>query len=154
MSITHVYIAPERRVPAGCRPLPRDRRYAWTRRDGRPSAPRMAIPFAEWDARRGRTRTIDRPRGRVVEGGDRAVVKIRDDRIAPANLTVDRGATVRWDWTGRDRHNLWYADGPRIITTVTASRGFSLTRQLHAPGRYRMFCYLHPLTMHQQIDVR
>ena len=154
MSITHVYIAPEKRVPRGCRPLPKDRRYLYTRKDGRPSAPRLPLPFNAWDARRGRTKVIGRPRGKLVDGGDSAVVKIRDDGFRPANLVVNRGATVKWDWVGRDRHNLWYADGPAIITNVTAERGFELTRPLTTPGTYRFFCQLHPLTMHQQIDVR
>jgi plastocyanin len=154
MAIPHVYIAPDRRVRRDCAPPPADERYVWTRDGGRPSAPRMALGFNVWDPRLGRTREIPRPRGRLVDAGRRATVKVLDNRFAPANLAVDRGAVVRWRWLGRERHNVWYADGPRLVLHSGGTRGQTMTRTLTTPGRYRLFCYLHPLTMHQQIDVR
>jgi len=154
MAISHVYVAPGVKPAEACPPLPSDRFTFWTRKDGRPSAPRMAIPFSAWDAKAQRTRTVDRPAGPIVDGGSDARVAVRDTGFAPANLTLDRGGSVTWDWTGRDEHNLWYADGPLVIGTMNASRGFSLKRTLSRPGTYRYFCYLHPLTMQQRIDVR
>jgi plastocyanin len=153
MGITHLYIARDRRAARDrCGPAPQ--RYIWTRRDGRPSAPRMAIPFNVWDAKEGRTKVVDRPPGPEVDGGSNARVQVRDDGFAPTNLIVDRGAAVRWDWVGRDEHNVWYAGGPRMVATVTGGRGTSTTKQLSTPGTYKLFCYLHPLTMHQRIVVR
>jgi plastocyanin len=33
------------------------------------------------------------------------------------------------------------------------NRGGRASTQFNVPGRYQLFCYLHPMTMHEQIDV-
>jgi len=47
-----------------------------------------------------------------------------------------------------------FANGPRLITTVSLHNGETATRQFVRTGRYELFCSLHPVTMHQIVDVK
>ena len=46
MAITHLYVAPDRQIPAGCAPLPADLHTVWTRARGRSVPPRVTIPLS------------------------------------------------------------------------------------------------------------
>ena len=153
MAISHVYIARDDSVTPGCHPIPADAHYYWTRRDGRPYAPRQAIPFNAYDQQTGRVVQIDRPPGDDVTAVSAASVQVADDGFHPANLTIDPGATVTWSWTGRATHNVFYADGPRVVDSGTLRPGSSYKYTFAVPGTYKLFCWLHPLTMHQVVTV-
>jgi plastocyanin len=60
---------------------------------------------------------------------------------------------VTWRFRSATRHNVTFASGPRAIGTATLARGAQASLRLVEPGRYQLFCYLHPVTMHQVIDV-
>jgi plastocyanin len=152
MSITHVYVArdPAVRRAARCAPLPADRRTYWTRRDGRAQPPVVRLPLYGLDDR-GKVVEIDRPRGREVVEGDRAEVVARDT-FRPANLSVGLGAEVTWRFP--ERHNVLLAEGPRTVASGTRTGGDRWTKRFDTPGEYRMFCWLHPVTMQQVLRVR
>jgi plastocyanin len=153
MAIAHVYIAPDASVKDPCAPLPSDARIVWTRKDGRASAPYEPIPFNAVGTD-GQVHEIDRPAGRsVVSPGD-ATVKVRDSFFDAANVSVPVGATVTWNWTGRLRHNVYLAGGPRDVNSTSEGHGFVYRKRFTVPGTYRLFCFLHPVTMHQVVDVR
>jgi plastocyanin len=153
MAISHVYVARDNTVKPGCQPIPSDAHYYWTRKDGRPSAPRQAIPFNAYDASTGKVAPIDRPPGpEVVAPGD-TTVSVADDGFHPANLTIVPGASVTWSWTGSAEHNVFYADGPRDVDSGTLPKGSTYHYTFNVPGTYRLFCWLHPLTMHQVVTV-
>jgi plastocyanin len=153
MAIAHVYIAPDDSVKDGCAPLPADARTIWTRKAGRDSAPYEPIPFNAVGGD-GKVHEIARPPGpEVVSPGD-ASVTVEDSFFDAANLSVPVGATVRWTWTGRLRHNVFIASGPRNVHSTTEGHGFVFRKRFTVPGTYRLFCFLHPVTMHQQIEVR
>lgn len=155
MAITHVYIAtgPAPRPKRACPRLPADRRVFWTRRAGRSEPPVVRVPLTAVDAK-GRLREIDRPPGREHVRAGRATVRLRDNRFIPANLSVDRGAIVTWRWLDPFAHNVLLASGPRNVASSIKRRGGRYVKRLSEPGEYRLFCYLHPVSMHQVIRVR
>jgi plastocyanin len=153
MAIEHVYVAIDRSVGPGCHTIPADKSYFWTRKRGRLHGPRQAIPFNVYDYRTGRIHTIARPPGRAVFGGDAATVKVADDGFHPANLTVNDDATVTWSWSGYNRHNVYYADGPRELSSASLKAPAKYQVRFDVPGTYKLFCWLHPITMHQIVTV-
>ena len=154
MSITHVYVAVDRKAMRRCAPPPRDAHIHWTRRDGTPQAPVITVPLSAVD-RFGRVHEIDRPAGdeRVVDAAS-SVVHLRQWSFVPANLSVPRGARIRWLFDDPAKHNVSIANGPRNVASDNLGRGGRFAQTLHTPGVYRLFCYLHPVTMHQVVRVR
>jgi plastocyanin len=153
MAIAHVYIAPDASVKDPCAPMPSDAHIMWTRHDGRPSAPYEPIPFSAVGAD-GAVHEIERPTGRTVVADGDARVKVRDSFFDAANVSIPVGATVTWDWTGHLRHNVYLAGGPRDVNSTSEGHGFVYRQRFTVPGTYRMFCFLHPITMHQVVEVR
>ena len=153
MAISHVYVAPDSGVERRCAPLPADRWTLWTRRDGVSEPPAVTVPLNGLD-RRGRPTEIDRPPGDEWIAGARATVLLRNGRFQPANLSIALGGTVSWRWIDPFPHNVLLANGPRNVASPTRSRGGRHLERFTYPGTYRLFCYLHPLTMHQVIRVR
>jgi plastocyanin len=153
MAIAHIYVAPDATVKDACAPLPSDAHILWTRSDGRDSVPYEPLPFNAIGAD-GKVHEIARPAGdEVVAAGD-ATVKVGDSFFDAANLSIPLGATVTWRWTGHLRHNVFIAGGPRDVHAPSSDRGYVYRRRFQVPGTYRMFCFLHPITMHQVVDVR
>jgi plastocyanin len=89
----------------------------------------------------------------LVADGD-AKVQVRDSFFDAANVSIPVGATVTWDWTGHLRHNVYLAGGPRDVNSTSEGHGFVYRKRFTVPGTYRMFCFLHPITMHQVVEVR
>jgi plastocyanin len=73
--------------------------------------------------------------------------------FGPANLSIPDGASVTWAFTDALAHNVSLASGPRGIYSPNFHGG-SYTHQFTVPGTYKVFCYLHPLTMNQVVTVR
>jgi plastocyanin len=153
MAIAHVYIAPDASVKNPCAALPSDARTTWTRKDGRPSAPYEPVPFNAVGAD-GHVHQIERPEGRSLVSDRDASVKVGDSFFDAANLSIPVGATVTWNWTGRLRHNVYLAGGPRDVNSTSQGHGFVYRKRFTVPGTYRLFCFLHPITMHQVVEVR
>lgn len=154
MAITHVYVAVDRNVTRRCAPRPRDAHMQWTRRDGTPQAPVITVPLNAVDGS-GHVHEIDRPPGheRVVNAAS-TVVHLRRWLFVPANLSVPRGARIRWLFDDATKHNVTIANGPRNVASDNLARGARFTQSFNTPGVYRLFCYLHPVTMHQVVRVR
>ena len=69
-------------------------------------------------------------------------VRLVDNAFAPRTLTVRKGDTVRFRWTGRLPHNV-VATGPaRFRSPVRRSGTFS--QRVRRAGSYRLVCELHP----------
>jgi plastocyanin len=73
---------------------------------------------------------------------------VRDNSFSPRSLSVRRGDTVRWRWSGRNPHNV-VGRGFRspVKRTGTYSRRFSRR------GSYRVVCTIHT-GMRQTITAR
>ncbi len=156
MAIDHVYIAPdESAATKGCVALPDDRRIRWERLDGRLQFPRVVVPLTRVsDA--GKLFTVDRPPGETkVVSAPRTTVGLANALFAAPNLSVGQGTVVTWKWLDRGvRHNVLLTSGPRNVASPTLDFGGTFKRRFDTPGTYRLFCYLHPVTMQEVITVR
>lgn len=152
MAITHVYLAPERKVPGGCGPLPADARQEPPPPGTRAKAGYMPIPL--WKVgTRGEPVRLDEPESRAVEVPDGTTIALGGFAFQPENVIVRQGDTLKWRFADRDVHNLTFASGPRAIAGQSGAKGDRSSTTFEHPGRYQLFCYLHPMTMREQITV-
>jgi plastocyanin len=147
-----VYIAPGRAAPRRCAPLPADASQSAMKPGLRPAAPYQHVPLYSLDAHH-RAVELPEPEGPVAHLGRRGTVDLAAYRFQPARAVVRAGARVTWRFRDLAAHNLTFASGPRPAGGQTYHRGHRVTKRFTVPGRYQLFCYLHPMTMHEQIDV-
>jgi len=152
MSVLHVYIAPDGRVDQRCAPLPADRRELTRYRNVRAEPPRVTVPLTGVDGR-GRTYSILDPPWPLRPLASGAVVELRNRRFSEPHVSLPAGGALTWRFADREPHNVSYASGPTLVGSPTLSSGRSYGATFTAPGRYKLFCYLHPVTMHQVIEV-
>jgi len=154
MAITHVYIAPVHDSrPRKCGPLPRDRKIVWTRSGGRATVPPAQIPLTQID-RQGKLIEIPQALQPEVVAGDHATIDVVHSQFSPANVSIALGGTITWVFRDKVAHVALLANGPRALNTGIRRRGGRFYRQLTVPGTYNLFCWLHPVTMHQTVTVR
>ena len=79
---------------------------------------------------------------------------MRDFAFSHPNLSVARGATVRWSFEDAELHDVTLASGPRGFSSPHHNNGVTFARTLNVPGTYRLFCSLHPVAMTERIVVR
>ena len=70
-------------------------------------------------------------------------VKVQDSHFSATSVSVSRGTTVTWRWTGSLYHNVKVRSGPvkfgsRQQITGTYSHRFTVR------GTYKLYCTLHP----------
>lgn len=68
-------------------------------------------------------------------------------------ITVRRGATVRFHWTGSNAHDVHARRGPVHFRSAVMSSG-TFAKRLTRRGRYLIVCDLHPRKMRLTIRVR
>jgi plastocyanin len=153
MGIMHLYVAHGRGGETSCAPLPADLENRGKDVPGRGRPPRFRVPLAGIDER-GQARAIVAPPGpRVRTDGD-ATVTVRNHAFRERNLSVPAGARVSWRFEDEELHNVTVADGPLGFASQNAVEGDTFSQRLTRPGRYGLFCSLHPVTMTQSITVR
>ena len=152
MSITHVYVAAGPAPKAKCPPMPADAHQAPMRAGMRTSAPYEAIPLYKLDGRHLPV-VLKEPEGPKKTLKDNAWVDLKAYRFQPARIVVKSGTTLRWRFGDIAKHNITQASGPLAAAGQTGSKGDVDRTTFDAPGRYQFFCSLHPMTMHEQIDV-
>jgi plastocyanin len=154
MGIAHVYLAADRSAPGGCAPAPRDVQVLGPSfSGGRARPPVIRLVLARL-GRDGRARRISRPPGRVLVKRGGATVVVESYSFGPANLSIRRGASVRWRFRAPTQHDATLASGPRGFAGPYSRRGASYRHRFTVPGRYRIYCSLHPAYMSQYIRVR
>jgi plastocyanin len=154
MAIMHVYVARDRTAPRGCKALPTDRRQLEKPLPTRAPPPLVRVPLSAVRPN-GRTYTITPPptAPRSYRRA-KATVAVRQGRFRPDHISVPLGARVTWRFQDATPHNVLFANGPLLVGTPTLSGGATHTTRFRVPGRYELFCYLHPVTMHEVVDVR
>ncbi|HET6547296.1 MAG TPA: hypothetical protein VFG79_02485 [Solirubrobacter sp.] len=152
MAIMHVYIAPGRAPKRRCAPLPADRREVVRHRRVRTEPPAIKVPINEFDAD-GHTRPILEPPWPVKKVADGATIHLRNFRFTPVHVQIAAGDTLNFSFDDRARHNLTFANGPRVVRGPTTNNGERWPWTFTTPGRYELFCYLHPVTMHEVVEV-
>ena len=152
MAITHLYVAPGADPSAACDLLPASHIH-WSRRRGRATVPPAQVSLTGLDAR-GRAIEIAQATGPSLTAADSATVDLRNSLFGPPNLSIARGGTVTWRSLDPQRHVVLLANGPRAVDGPLMRRGAVYAKTFSVPGTYNLFCYLHPVTMHQTVVVR
>ncbi len=155
MSTMHVYLARESRRPRSpsCAPLPADRVHLTKPGPVRTEPPVVRIPLTGLDDR-GRTFEITDLPWPVRPVAPGAVLDVRDGRFTAPRVSVPPQSLLTWSFQDREAHDLTFATGPRALGTPKLARGQHGSVRFDEPGEYRFFCSLHPVTMHQVVDVR
>ena len=69
-------------------------------------------------------------------------VKVADDVFKPKTMTVSKGTTVLFRWTGDNPHNVVVTSGPAKFRSDTKVSG-TYKRKLKKKGTYRIVCTIH-----------
>jgi plastocyanin len=153
MAITHIYVARDDSVTTACAPLPADAHIHWSRKLGRETVPPAQVPLNDLDAT-GHVQQIARAAGPTTVAGDTASVDLKNSLFGPSNLSIALGGTVTWHFDDPIRHVVILANGPRAVDSPLLKNGKTYSQQFTVPGTYNLFCYLHPMTMHETLVVR
>jgi plastocyanin len=84
--------------------------------------------------------------------GATRTVRVADDVFRPARVTVSRGDTVTWRWTGRDQHNVQVRSGPARFQSALKRSG-TYSKKLRKRGTYRIVCSIHQPDMRMTVVV-
>jgi len=153
MGIMVVFLAadPAAPPPEGCE-RPANMVELESELPGRAVAPRFAVPLTGI-GRRGRAVEIAKPPGRRVRVRSGARIVVGDRFFSKPNVTLPRGGLLRWSFASRELHNVTVANGPRGFSSPNLDDGRVYKARLRAPGTYKLFCGLHPVSMTQTVKV-
>ena len=81
---------------------------------------------------------------------------VGDEFFRPGRVSIRRGQTVTWRFSGLEPHSVTVANGPRGFSSVYwgQSAGTSYSFRPTVRGTYRLTCLVHPTTMAQTLVVR
>jgi plastocyanin len=65
------------------------------------------------------------------------------ESFSPRAVTVARGTTVTFRWTGEEPHNVVVTSGPVRFRTPVKRAGATFSRRFTKAGTYRIICTLH-----------
>jgi plastocyanin len=158
MSVMHVYMA---RAGVGgvpgvgdtCGPLPDDMTSATTDEPGRFEPPPWEVPLTGLDEN-GKAVEIDRPPGAVKVRNGPTKVTVKDYSFSEPNLSIPLGGRITWRFPDTVAHDVTVANGPLGFSAPFSRLGRTYTQEFTRPGKYRLFCSLHPVVMHEVVDVR
>ena len=77
----------------------------------------------------------------VVSTEKQVSVEVIDNDFTPRTLTVNKGATVTWKFTGEIPHNV--TDDRGAFASDTLGHGSEFTRTFDAPGIFYYYCTIH-----------
>ncbi|HEX8074866.1 MAG TPA: hypothetical protein VF545_07780 [Thermoleophilaceae bacterium] len=155
MGIVHVYIAHGKAAAgsgaAGCAPLPSDAQTLGPDFVGRDAPPHMELTLARMGDD-GRAHAWDGPGPPTTEYAGNASIKESGYSFKPANFTIDAGKSVVWRFGDRDLHDATLLDGPRGFSSPPMWGG-TFRQRFDVPGKYKIYCSLHPVEMQQVLEV-
>jgi len=154
MAVMHVYMARDKNVSTDCaQPLPSDLTNETISVPGRTEAPTVEVPLTGIGAD-GNATTIDRPPGAVKVLNGNAKVLVHYFSFSDPNLSIPLGAAITWRFPDSTAHDVTLANGPIGFSSPFSRKGRTYTQTFYKPGEYRLFCSLHPVVMHEVVDVR
>jgi plastocyanin len=93
----------------------------------------------------------------VPAAGATRNVKVGDDYYVRSGsrptVTVTKGTTVKWNWTGRRQHNVVVQSGP-VSFQSKLKRSGSFSRRMRRTGTYKIVCSIHQPDMAMTLKVR
>jgi plastocyanin len=84
-----------------------------------------------------------------------ATITLGDSFFSPDSKTVSVGTKVKFDWTGKKKHNVFKKSGPggSFISPTTKRDGINFTKTFSKAGVYKLICTVHPKEMHMTLRV-
>lgn len=70
-------------------------------------------------------------------------VKVGDNFYSVKTLSVSRGTTVNWKWTGAIRHTVTVKSGPVKFSSPLQVHG-TYSHRFRIRGTYKLYCKIHP----------
>jgi plastocyanin len=86
--------------------------------------------------------------GKSVKIGDNFFVK-----NGGATVTVKKGTSVTWKWTGHNPHNVTVTSGPAKFHSKTQTSG-SFSHKFTKAGTYSILCTIHAPGMKMKVVVK
>jgi plastocyanin len=69
-------------------------------------------------------------------------IRLIDNKFRPAKKTLRRGTTVRFQWAGKNPHNVFVFSGPSTFHSPTQTKG-TYRKRLTKKGTYQLGCTIH-----------
>jgi plastocyanin len=155
MGIEHLYVAPPLDATPSCEGAPQDVQELGPEfAHPRLTPPAVALTLARLDGDGiAHATTTGSGTKRSVQGPV-ASVFVRDFTYGPQQLTIRRGATVRWHFADEVKHDVTVAAGPVGFASPWTRRGGRYAHTFEQPGTYLLQCSLHAAWMSQVVTVR
>jgi plastocyanin len=105
----------------------------------------------------GKAHEIEQPPGARKALANGTTISVGSNFFGPANALVSRNTTLKWKFnsSGYDGlHNVTLASGPRGFASKNLNEGRTYKYTFRAPGKYKIFCGLHPVTMQETVVVK
>jgi plastocyanin len=154
MAITHIYVAPDKTVKGGCPALPADMHTTPAPPGTREASQVPYQPIPLWRINKaGKLVQVDQPTDKPLAAVSGTSIAVRTAGFKYDNVQIKVGDELKWRFTDDVLHNLTFASGPRAVLGQNGKRGDVITTRFDTPGRYQLFCYLHPMTMREQVTV-
>ena len=153
MGLLLAYVAPDASVTDGCAPMPRDVQTLDTGMPGRARTPTLDLGLYDWTGT-GDARRVGGPASPLRRFDGPADVRVVDTAFRAGNISVPRGARVRWTFSAAQRHNVTVAAGPEGFSSDRLQNAATFEKTFTKAGTYRLFCELHPVGMIQRVVVR
>ena len=80
-------------------------------------------------------------------------VQVKDDKFVANRITVKRGTTVKWVWSGKAPHNVKVTKGPAKFGSKTLVKG-TFSKRLTKKGTYTILCTIHAPGMKMTVTVK
>jgi plastocyanin len=153
MAVMHVYMARDDHASHSCDPMPGDLTNENIDVPGRDTAPVITVPLTAIGAN-GKAQTIEEPPGttKVLNGSTKVLV--HDYSYSQTKLSIPQGASITWRFPDSVSHDVTLANGPYGFSSPFSRIGRTYTQRFTRPGKYKLFCSLHPVVMHELVDVR
>ena len=92
----------------------------------------------------------------LASSASAATITIGDNFFSPSSKAVGVGTKVKFNWTGRRKHNVTKTSGPggAFHSDTTKSRGVNFAKTFSKPGVYKLICTVHPTEMKLRITVQ
>jgi plastocyanin len=153
MGIMQVYAAAADAPVPKCADVPADVQVYKSDAPGRTETPRFKVPIIGLGSN-GRARVITRAPGATSRLDGDSTITAKSFFFSRPNVVVDEGTRLTWRFSGRTLHNVTLANGPRGFASQHLSLGREYSKRFTTPGKYQLFCALHPVDMTETVTVR
>jgi plastocyanin len=152
MGISVLFLARDASVTKPCGAMPTDIQTFGSPVPGRKKTPRFVVPLTVRGPD-GKARSASRAPGGTKKLQGDASVKVDSFFFSRPNVIVPQGSKLTWNFLGKTLHNVTLASGPRGFASDNAFQGDKYSYRFKVPGKYLLFCALHPVDMSESVTV-